>query len=188
MDLKRDIYKDLLAWEKRNSGHVLEVRGARQVGKTYILNKFAKENYAHYFYINMTHISGQNFLMCLDKATEWQPGMVRNERPIHEALKLFDQTFQDTEDTIIVIDEIQESAKVFSLVRQFARDFSCHFVITGSYLGKTLDKGYFQPVGDLDILTMYTLSFSEFVRAWARENYMNRQICLKKAIMRYVTD
>ena len=165
MELKRDIYMDLLAWKKRNSGHVLEVRGARQVGKTYILNKFAKENYAHYFYINMTHTSGQDFLMCLDKATEWKPGMARNERPIHEALTLFDRTFQDTEDTIVVIDEIQESAKVFSLVRQFAREFSCHFVITGSYLGKALDKGYFQPVGDLDILTMHPLSFSEFVRA-----------------------
>ena len=46
MELKRDIYKELLKWEERDSGKVLELEGARQVGKTYILRKFAKE-YKH---------------------------------------------------------------------------------------------------------------------------------------------
>lgn len=49
MDLKRDIYKDLKLWKTRNSGKVLEVSGARQVGKTYILTKFVKENYKRFF-------------------------------------------------------------------------------------------------------------------------------------------
>ena len=53
MDLKRDIYDCLVQWKHRNSGKVLEVSGARQVGKTYILTKFAKENYKNFFYINM---------------------------------------------------------------------------------------------------------------------------------------
>ena len=47
MELKRDIYEKLLDWKKRDSHKVLELRGARQVGKTYILNKFAQENYKH---------------------------------------------------------------------------------------------------------------------------------------------
>lgn len=51
MDLKRDIYARLLQWKKSSSGKVLEVSGARQVGKTYILTKFAKENYKNYIYI-----------------------------------------------------------------------------------------------------------------------------------------
>ena len=53
LELKRDIYKELIKWKESDTGHVLEVNGARQVGKTYILDKFAKENYTQYLYINM---------------------------------------------------------------------------------------------------------------------------------------
>ena len=67
MDLKRDIYEKLVDWKKRDSGLVLELEGARQVGKTYILNKFASENYQNYFYMNMLQTSGQDFLRCLSK-------------------------------------------------------------------------------------------------------------------------
>lgn len=45
MELKRDIYDELLKWKLRNSGKVLELKGARQTGKTYILDKFAREKY-----------------------------------------------------------------------------------------------------------------------------------------------
>lgn len=58
MDLKRDIYDCLVQWKCRNSGKVLEVSGARQVGKTYILTKSAKENYKDFLYINMMQTSG----------------------------------------------------------------------------------------------------------------------------------
>ena len=168
MELKRDIYQDLLRWKESHSGHVLELRGARQVGKTFILNKFAKENYRDYFYINMTETTGHQFLECLHKAAEWEPGMPREEQPIHRAFSLYDVSFQDKEDTVVVIDEIQESAEVFSMIRQFARNFSCHFIVTGSYLGKTRDHRYFQSVGDLDILTLYTLNFAEFLDAFGK--------------------
>ena len=170
MELKRDIYKQLLDWKKRDSHKVLELRGARQVGKTYILNKFAQENYQIYLYINMVQTTGQEFLECLERATAWEPGMPRKERPLHEAMRLFDGRFQDTKDTIVIIDEIQDSAKVYSLIRQFAREFSCHFVVTGSYLGKTLSKEYFQPVGDLDIMTLDTLTFEEFLDAGGKRD------------------
>ena len=76
-------------------------------------------------------------------------------------------------DTIVVIDEIQDSVKVYSLIRQFAREFSCDFVITGSYLGKTLSREYFQPVGDLDIMTLDTLTFEEFLDAEGKRDLYN---------------
>jgi hypothetical protein len=170
MELKRDIYEELLKWKKNNSGHVLELRGARQVGKTYILDKFARENYQKYIYINMVQTSGRQFLECLEKATEWEPGAPRKDHPLHETFELFDDGFQDTTETVIVIDEIQESAKVYSLIRQFAREFICHFIVTGSYLGKTLSQEYFQPMGDLDILTLYPLSFAEFLDAFGKRD------------------
>lgn len=174
MELKRDIYNKLLEWKAANSGHVLEIRGARQVGKTYILDKFARENYHKYIYINMTNTTGRQFLECWHKVNEWQPGTPRREHPIHDAFMMYDEGFIDEKETIVVIDEIQESSEVYSLIRPLAREFKAHFVITGSYLGKTLSKEYFQPVGDLDIFTMYSLSFAEFADAFGkRELYEN---------------
>ena len=172
-DLKRDIYANLLEWKENNSGKVLEIEGARQVGKTYIISKFAKENYTTYIYINMVQISGKEFLKCLDVAEKWEPGEERVEKPIHRALELFDKTFTDTEETVIFIDEIQESARVFSLLREFARDFQAHFIVTGSYLGKVFEKEYFLPAGDIDTMTLNTLSFEEFLEAAGKRALYN---------------
>ena len=173
-DLKRDIYESLLEWKKNYSGKVLEVEGARQVGKTYIISKFARENYKNCIYINMAQTTGRDFLTCLDTAEQWKPGEIRVEKPIHKALELFDKSFADTEETIIFIDEIQESARVFSLIRQFAREFQAHFIVTGSYLGKVIEKGYFLPAGDLDTITLNTLSFEEFLDAAGKGEVYNK--------------
>lgn len=166
MDLQRTIYHELLKWKEEASGKVLEVNGARQVGKTYILDKFARENYKTYIYINMVQSSGKAFVECLDSiSNEWKPGTKREEKPIHKALKLFDEKFEDCADTIVVIDEIQESPQVFSMIREFARLFEANFVVTGSYLGKTFNKEYFLPAGDIDTLNLDTMSFEEFLMA-----------------------
>ena len=61
MDLRRTIYNKLLEWKDENSEQVLQLEGARQVGKTYILQKFAKENYKNFIYINMAQTSGRRF-------------------------------------------------------------------------------------------------------------------------------
>lgn len=164
MELKRDIYDELLDWKKKNTGKVLELEGARQVGKTWILQKFSKE-YKHSVYINMLAFSGEQFLKCLDAATAWEPGQERIEKPIHKALLLYDKGFLDDKDTLVVIDEIQDSAKVYSMIRQFAREFEAHFIVTGSYLGRTLEKGFFLSAGDTDSLQMEPLTFPEFLEA-----------------------
>ena len=59
MELRRNIYIKLLAWKKENTGRVLELQGARQVGKTYILKKFGKENFSKMVYINMAENTGK---------------------------------------------------------------------------------------------------------------------------------
>lgn len=163
LELKRDIYEKLIEWKKQDSGKVLELNGARQVGKTFILDKFARENYKRYFYINMIQTSGKEFVECYHAATNWKPGEKRIERPLQKTFELFDETFVDDKNTIVVVDEVQESAEVYSMIRQFARDFSCHFVVTGSYLGKTLSKEYFLPAGDIDTMVLDTLSYEEFL-------------------------
>ena len=167
-ELQRDIYKSLIKWKENKSGKVLELSGARQVGKTYILTKFGKENYKNFIYINMAQTSGKDFIKCLDTAEAWEPGQKRIERPLHNAFALFYEDFTDSEDTLVVIDEIQESSRVFSMIRQFSREFRANFIVTGSYLGKTLEPGYFMPAGDVEMLTMQPLSFEEFLGAFDR--------------------
>lgn len=177
MELKRDIYKKLLEWKRADTGKVLQVSGARQVGKTYILKKFAYENFRHVIYINMAEDSGNQFLQCLDKVYDWEPGTPREERPVHKAFELFDREFTDKKDTVIIVDEIQESARVFNLVRTLAREFECYAVITGSYLGRLLSKEFFLPAGDFEDLTMETLTFPEFAGAFGkRELYENADL------------
>ena len=96
MYLKRKIYSQLLEW-KNDTGHsTLEVTGARQVGKTYIINKFADENFRHKIYINLFEQSGQQFMQCYKQATAWEPGTKRPEHPLHDVFRLFDVEFEDT--------------------------------------------------------------------------------------------
>jgi len=166
MELKRDIYRKLLAWKSKSNHKVLELEGARQVGKTYILDKFAKKEYKSHLYINMIGSSGKDFLQCLETAASWEPGKKREKNPVYRAFQLYDPDFSDCEDLVIVIDEIQESSVVYSKIREFARDFKAHFIVTGSYLGKTREKEYFLSAGDTEVLTMTTLTFPEFLDAF----------------------
>ena len=168
MELKRDIYKELLAWKSKSNHKVLELEGARQVGKTYILEKFAKKEYQSHVYINMIGSSGKDFLQCLETAASWEPGKKRENNPVYKAFQLYDPDFSDCEDLLIGIDEIQESSVVYSKIREFARDFKAHFIVTGSYLGKTREKEYFLSAGDTEVLTMTTLTFPEFLDAFHR--------------------
>ena len=82
MELKRNIYGKLIQWKEQNTGRVLELQGARQVGKTYILKKFGEEYFRKMVYINMADISGQNFLECLSAAAAWKPGEPRIVKPL----------------------------------------------------------------------------------------------------------
>ncbi len=178
MELKRTVYKKLLMWKEKKTGKVLELQGARQVGKTYILKKFAKENFKHWHYISMAEERGKDFLNCLEEAAKWTPGTPRPKyHVLKETFRLYDTEFTDGADTVIIIDEIQESARVYNQIRTLAREFESYVVVTGSYLGKTLQKEFFLPAGDTDQLQMGTLSFEEFVSALGEEEtYRNAEL------------
>ena len=172
MELRRNIYLKLLEWKKQNTGHVLELKGARQVGKTYILKKFGKENFKNMIYINMAEKSGKDFMRCYEMANEWEPGKPRPESPLHESLKLYNQTFTDDGDTVVIIDEIQESAEIYNQIRPLAREFNAYVIVTGSYLGRTVQSEFFLPAGDIDHMVMETLTFDEFLDVFGeRELY-----------------
>lgn len=165
MYLKRDVYHKLIEWKEQQKQTTLEVTGARQVGKTYIIKKFAEENFNHVIYINLFELSGKQFQQCYAKATEWNPGEKRIERPLYEAFRLYDEAFTDTADTVVIIDEIQESAEIYNRIREFTRQFQCRFIVTGSYLGRVLEPEFRFSSGDVTKLQIYTLSFEEFLEA-----------------------
>lgn len=71
-------------------------------------------------------------------------------------------------DTIVVIDEIQESAEIYNRIREFTRNLESDFIVTGSYLGRILDKEFKYSAGDLDYLEIHTLDFEEFLTALDR--------------------
>ena len=173
-ELKRDIYEELLQWKKRSSGLVLELEGARQVGKTYILDKFAREQYQQYIYINMIGESGEYFLECYEKAYHRSNVQDKSENGMAAVLNMYAPEFVDSKDTVVVIDEIQESPVIYSRIRELAREFSCDFIVTGSYLGKTREKEFFLSAGDTDTLIMGTLSFPEFLGAFGKRNLYER--------------
>lgn len=163
MELRRNIYIKLLAWKKENTGRVLELQGARQVGKTYILKKFGKENFSKMVYINMAENTGKNFSRCISIAMEWEPGKPMEETPIRKALELYDETFKDNKDTVVIIDEIQESAEIYNQIRTLAREFQAYVIVTGSYLGRTMEPDFFLPAGDMDHMVMESMTFDEFL-------------------------
>ena len=163
MELRRNIYKKLLEWKKESTGHVLELKGARQVGKTYILKKYGKENFSKMIYINMAEATGKNFLRCVSIAMEWEPGKPMEETHIRKALELYDETFKDNKDTVVIIDEIQESAEIYNQIRTLAREFQAYVIVTGSYLGRTMELDFFLPAGDMDHMVMESMTFDEFL-------------------------
>lgn len=171
MYLTRKAYGSLIEWKNNGGQSTLEVNGARQVGKTYLINKFADEYFAHKIYINLFELSGKQFMQCYEQATAWQPGTKRPEHPLHDAISLYDSEFQDTEDTVVIIDEIQESAEIYNRIREFTRQFECRFIVTGSYLGRVYESEFRYSSGDVEKLTIYTLSFEEFLQAYDKETF-----------------
>ena len=114
--------------------------------------------------------SGQDFLGYFHEIYE-NRNAVRSQ-PLHQVIKAYDPEFKDDKSTVVVIDEIQESAAIYSRIREFAREFACDFIVTGSYLGRTREKGFFLSAGDTDSLILNTLSFPEFLEAFGlRERY-----------------
>nr|WP_300664929.1 AAA family ATPase [uncultured Acetatifactor sp.] len=168
MYLKRKAYDELTAWKKRPNHSTLEVSGARQVGKTYIVNRFADEQYRQKIYINLMDLSGELFLEQYRELWQEMKAGKRYQNPIYELIKRHQPDFEDSDYTVVIVDEIQESADIYNRIREFTRTLKCDFIITGSYLGRILKKEFKYSSGDLDYLEIRTLGFEEFLTALDR--------------------
>lgn len=157
--LVRDIEKEFEEWKINFSDYVLYVSGARQTGKTTELLKFAYKNYEQIIYVNLANEREKETFKKLVLTNTVVFGMMSycKEMQLEE--------YTDTNRTILIIDEIQESQEVYNSIRALQKELNCNIAVTGSYLGKTLNTKYFKPAGNTKDVEMLPLSFKEFCRA-----------------------
>lgn len=170
IEFDRDIYKKIAEWKNGyNKNKVLFIEGARQIGKTHVINNFVNSNFKKIIKINLM-TSDKEVLNLLDERImeERLSGKLNREEINfnHELFKRFSPSFEDCEDLVIVIDEIQEDYRMFNRIRQFAREFKTKFIVTGSYLGLTIMREEFkQSAGDTVTIQMNPMNFPEFIKA-----------------------
>lgn len=160
--MKREAIKQLYAWKAKQDRKPLIIRGARQVGKTWLMKEFAQEAYAQYVYINfedneiIKEIFKKDFdieriLLALQLAT----GITINA------------------DTLILFDEIQEAPRGLTALKYFQEKApQYHVVAAGSLLGIAMHENDSFPVGKVDFMDLYPLSFLEYMDAMGQENFV----------------
>ena len=160
--MKRKIYDELLKW-KNNTDNVkpLIVLGVRQSGKTYIINEFCKNEYNNYVYVNL--FENTNVI-------ELYNSNLTSIEKFNRLKLLLDFDFEK-EDTIIFIDEIQESEKLIAELKYFCENHNnVRIICAGSLLGVKLKRSKFSfPVGKVKMLNMYPMDFEEFLIAMNQE-------------------
>ena len=158
--MKRFITDELIKWKNSSNRKPLILKGARQVGKTYILQEFGKNNYNDVAYFNFDHDEGLKSLFTNTK----------NPKRILESLSfVFGKKIVPGE-TLIFFDEIQEAPDALNSLKYFCEEANeYHIVCAGSLPGIRLSHTSF-PVGKVDFLNLYPMSFSEFLLADGQEN------------------
>ncbi len=157
--MKRKIYNALLSWKNSSNRKPLVIQGARQVGKTHIVNEFAKE-YINYVYCN------------LEKEPELQD-FFKNLEPkkILQGISVLKRKEIFPEKTLIIFDEVQACPAALTSLKYFNEEANeYHIIATGSLLGVSVNRGNSSfPVGKVDMLTMYPMDFEEFLLAFDDE-------------------
>lgn len=158
--MKRFITEKLVEWKNSKDRKPLILKGARQVGKTYILKKFGKDNYNNIAYFNFDHDDGLSQLFLNTK----------DPKRIIEQLSLANGKKINPGTTLIIFDEIQECSNALNSLKYFCEEANeYHVVCAGSLLGIRLSKTSF-PVGKVDFLNLYPMTFSEFLIADNSDN------------------
>lgn len=137
MYLVCDIYGKLMDW-KKDGFSVLELDGVRQYGNVCMVYKFAEENFSTVISINLLEKSGRQFLECYKGAAGmgFASGFPKSENPLYDALRMYHPDFTDEEDTVVIIDEIQESEDLYHQIYASFQCFRCRFIVTGSSGGE----------------------------------------------------
>ena len=153
--LQRKITKKIEEFYKGNPKKALMITGARQVGKSYIIEKFAKANYKSV--IKMDFIENPDYITLFE-----------NAQGADEILLRLSALFGDRMlpgKTIIFFDEVQECRELITQIKYLVQDGQYSFILSGSLLGTVFKDIISAPVGYMDIVTMFPLDFEEFALA-----------------------
>lgn len=163
--MEREIIKDLVKWKNSKNRKPLIVHGARQVGKTYIIKQFGKENYDNLIYVNFE--TNKEFSSLIEENI--------SAKYIINKLELFFGERIIPGKTLIFFDEIQANERALTSLKYFCEDNNeYHVIAAGSLLGIAINReNYSFPVGKVQIINMYPLSFKEFLLALGRESLIN---------------
>lgn len=154
--------EQLLKWKQSKYRKPLIIEGARQVGKTWLMKEFGKQAYSDTVYINFD--SNSQMAKLFD-------GDMDIERLIM-GIELYSGHKINPENCLLIFDEVQEVPKALASLKYFYENApQYHIVCAGSLLGIALHQGTSFPVGKVDFLKLYPLSFKEFLMATGKERF-----------------
>lgn len=167
--IKRDIQRTFREWSHLSDDRILFVKGTKGIGKTTEILKFAYKNFEQVIYVNLKEKNDlNNFIEMVINDSNKYLGMYDFCIEHKGYLEYF-----DCKDTVLIIDEIQESSEVFNSLRSLRNDLKCRIIVAGSYLAQALNPEYFQPAGDTYDVEMSPLSFREFCRVFGVEKTLD---------------
>lgn len=153
--MKRNAIKELYEWKENNGRKPLVILGARQVGKTWLMKEFGKGAYKKCAYVNF-------------EDNDDLRGLFEHDFDIQRIIANLQWTTDVTidEDTLIILDEIQEAPRGITALKYFQEKApQYHVIAAGSLLGIAMHKNDSFPVGKVDFMHLYPLSFYEFLNA-----------------------
>lgn len=159
--MERTLTKELIRWKEKDNRKPLILKGVRQCGKTYLLKDFGNRCYESVAYFNFEETDALKTVFEKDFDVK---------RILFELELFLGKTIKPGA-TLIIFDEIQECGKALTAMKYFCENApEYHIVCAGSLLGIALQKQLSFPVGKVEFLTLYPMSFSEFLRACGPEN------------------
>ena len=156
MHLKRNAISALIQWKDSPERKPMVLKGARQVGKTWLMKEFGQNHYDNFAYFNF------------DEEDELKSIFETNKNPqrIIELLSMIGGEKIEPEKTLIIFDEIQECPEALNTLKYFKEKANeYHVIAAGSLLGTLLAKPKSYPVGMVNLLNIYPLTFDEFLEA-----------------------
>lgn len=158
--MKREVYSKLLEWQSHRGHKPLVLDGARQVGKTYILKEFGGKEYKNFSYVNLDKDAVARSIFEPDHDIQ----RIIRTLSAHTGVDIVPR------DTLIIIDEIQESSAALGCLKYFKEDFPEYDVaVAGSLLGISIHEDQSFPVGMVELVRMFPMSLHEFLNATGNE-------------------
>ena len=174
MSMKRIIFQKLQHWKEKEKRKPLILRGVRQVGKTYILQEFGKKFFTRTHYLNFEKNKGLHLV--------FEENL--DPKKIIEKLNFILNISIDIKNDFLIFDEIQDCSRALTSLKYFAEEMpELALCSAGSLLGVHLGPVSF-PVGKVNILNMYPMSFREFLMALQEDHAMSYldEACISKKI------